>query len=103
MFFAETISVGVSAWVFFALLTAPGMVLEFWYKALERLAENGWAWIAKPLGYCGVCFSGQCGFWWYLVESGRRWQFSEHAIFTCQTVFFFWLANEFSKKIERKW
>ena len=97
MMFLECASVSIVAWVFFAVLTSPGMIFERWYNFLERLNERA-PWLAKPLGYCGTCFSGQLGFWWYLLKYRSEWALSEHIIFTSQTIFFFiiikWLAQK---------
>jgi len=89
----ETLGVAISAWVFFNVLTAPGMVFEFWYKWLEKLNEKA-EWMAKPLGFCGTCFAGQLGFWWYLFTYGRTdWEPGAHIIFTSQVIFFFLALN----------
>ena len=89
----ETLSVAISAWVFFNVLTAPGMVFEFWYKWLEKLNEKA-PWMAKPLGFCGTCFAGQTGFWWYLFAYGRTdWEPGAHITFTSQVIFFFLALN----------
>ena len=100
MLFLESVSVAISAWVFFAVLTAPGMIFEFYYQWLERLAENGRSWTAKPLGYCGVCFAGQCGFWWYAFAHRADYVVGEHAVFTCQTIAFFLVIKQVSEIFE---
>jgi len=87
--FLECVSVAVVAWTFFEILTAPGQIFEFWYKRLEMLNEKGAGWLAKPLGYCGTCFAGQVGFWWYAVAHRGDWVFGNHIVFTCQTIAFF--------------
>ena len=101
MFF-ECISVALVAWTFFEVLTAPGMLFEFWYKWLERLAANGKEWIAKPLGYCGVCFTGQIGFWWYAIAHRADWILGGHIVFTCQTIAFY-LAIKRISEITHAW
>lgn len=97
-----SVSVAISAWAFFEVLTAPGMVFEFWYRWLERLSMAGGGWIAKPLGLCGVCFAGQFGFWWYAIAHRAEWVLGEHIIFTCQTLAFF-LAIKRISEISGAW
>ena len=86
MLYQESFSVAICAWVFFEVLTAPGMVFEKWYTMLERLAEKGYGNLAKPLGLCGPCHAGQWGFWWYMVGHRADWRFGELIVFTCQTI-----------------
>jgi hypothetical protein len=89
MLFIETVSVAIVAYIFADHLTGPGMIFEPWYQWLERLSSDGKEWMAKPLGYCGFCFSGQVGFWWYLIAYRDRWILGEHIVFACQTMFFY--------------
>jgi hypothetical protein len=95
---AECFGVSVSAWVFFGVLTAPGMIFEAWYSMLERMAANGRGWLAKPLGMCGACFSGQMGFWWYLVAYRDAWILGQHIVFTSYVIFFFLTIKSFWAK-----
>lgn len=99
MMFFDCISVAIVAFVFFAVLTAPGMVFEFWYNYLERLNSRA-PWIAKPLGFCGVCFSGQLGLWWYLISYRDEWVLGDHIIFIAQTIFFFLIIKSWANKNE---
>lgn len=102
MMFFECISVAIVAWTFFEILTAPGMIFEFWYQWLERLNNRNMEWLAKPLGYCGSCFSGQLGFWWYMVSHRSDWILGEHIIFTCQ-VLAFYLSIKRISEITKAW
>lgn len=98
MFFQECISVAIVAFVFFGVLTAPGMIFEFWYNWLQRLGENGMCWLAKPLGCCGACFAGQLGFWWYAIAYRAEWVLGAHIVFTSQTILFFLIIKHFMGK-----
>lgn len=89
MHFLQTISVAIVAFIFVEYLTAPGQVLEFYYQWLEGLHRKGRTWLAKPLGLCGICFSGQVGLWWYAIAYRDEWILGDHIIFTCQVIFFF--------------
>lgn len=99
MLFLESLRVAIVAYVFFGVLTAPGMIFEWWYNILEKWANNGREWIAKPLGYCGTCFAGQLGFWWYLIAYRDAWILGEHIVFISQTILFFLIV----KKGFEKW
>jgi len=94
MLILESLSVGIVAYVFFAVLTAPGMIFEQWFLILERMAENGREWMAKPLGYCGVCFAGQLGFWWYLIAYRDAWNLGAHIVFVSQSIIFFLIIKK---------
>ena len=96
MMFLECVSVAVLAWTFFEVLTAPEMIFQFWYRWMERIKNAGWGWLAKPLGYCGVCFTGQVGFWWYAIAYRSDWVLGEHVVFTAQTIAFFLVIKRVS-------
>lgn len=99
MLFFECISVAIVAFVFVNVLTGPGMIFECWYNFLERINERA-EWLAKPLGYCAVCFSGQLSFWWYLIEYRANWELSDHIVFVSQTIFTFMIINKWAQKNE---
>lgn len=102
MMFLECISVAIVAWCFFEVLTGPGMVFEFWYNWLEGFAADGKEWIAKPLGFCGVCFAGQVGLWWYAIAYRSDWVLGEHIVFISQTIAFY-LAIKRIAEISKAW
>jgi len=102
MLFFESLSVAIVAFVFFGILTGPGMVFEWWYLLLENWAENGREWLAKPLGYCGTCFAGQLGLWWYLIAYRGEWVLGNHIVFTSQTILFFLIIKKAFDKLD-KW
>jgi hypothetical protein len=53
------------AWVFSNVLTTEGNVLAFYGRWLEMLYQRRLTWLAKPLGWCGKCLSGQLALWTY--------------------------------------
>lgn len=99
MIVIECIAVAISAWVFFDVLTAPGAIFSGWYEILERLSVRA-MWLAKPLGYCGTCFAGQVGLWYYLIECRDEYSVIKHGIFVCCTIFFFLIIKKWAKKNE---
>lgn len=86
MYLLECLSVSICAWVFFEVLTAPGMIMDFWYTWLEKLNERGIHWLAKPLGLCGTCNSGQWGFWWYAFAYRADWNLGGQIVFSLQVI-----------------
>jgi hypothetical protein len=101
MLILESLTAGICAYVVFAILMQPGMILGFygdlvvkWYNEWPRK----WAWIAKPLGYCGTCFSGQFGFWWFVIRYSPT-DFFALVVFTLQTIFFFTLISNIKDKL----
>ena len=91
----EAIQVAIVAHVFFQYLFAPGHILGFWGAFVDRLASEGKEWLAKPLGHCGICFSGQVGFWWYLIAYRDEWILGDHLIFFTQVIFWFAIIKHY--------
>ena len=88
----ESLSIGICAWVATAILFQPGYLLEWWWNILDNWHKElpkKYRWIVKPLGYCGFCFSGQLGLWFYLFA----YPFcpAQNLIFAIQSIFF-WAA-----------
>lgn len=98
MFFLETISVAIVAWVFCTVLINEGMLFDWYGDWLHKL-NNTRPWLAKPLGYCLACFAGQLGFWWYAIAYRNNFVFGEQIVFTCQTIFFALLINRINARI----
>lgn len=90
----EALTVGIVAWVTTAILFQPGMILEWYWNALKtwegKLPEK-YKWIAKPLGLCGFCFSGQLGLWFYFFV--YPFDPVQNLIFALLTVFFWAVFN----------
>lgn len=80
--------VAVASWTLTQPLMQPGMLMWPWFRIIERLPQ----WIAKPLGYCSLCFAGQAALWLWV---GMEWQgrftgifYIKGALFVLLTVFF---------------
>ena len=101
MLILDSISAGLSAWVVCRVLMEPGMIFERWGDFVHRMHNRGFEW-AKPLGYCGVCFSGQWGFWFYLIAWRDRWQAGELIAFTLQTIAAF-MVVDYIKETGQTW
>lgn len=48
----------------FCFLGRDGMIFTFYQKLLDKLP----GWIAKPLGKCYACMTGQVLLWYYIIE-----------------------------------
>lgn len=103
MLILESFSAGLSAWVLCRVLMSEGMIFEKWGDFVWRLANSGREWIAKPLGYCGVCFSGQFGFWFYLIAWRDRIQAGELVVFTMQTIAAYMVVQFISESGKTWW
>lgn len=77
----------VTAWVFSEYLTRPGMIFSFWGNLLERLHQAGNDWLAKPLGWCSICFSGQLALWHYIFRA-KQYAVDEAVFFVSGAIFF---------------
>jgi hypothetical protein len=56
--------IAISAWVITGPLMDSDMIMEPYRLKLERLP----LWFAKPLGLCGICFTGQFALWFFLID-----------------------------------
>lgn len=103
MMLLESLAIGISAWVATAVLFMPGHLLEWWYNILDgwhNALPTKYKWVVKPLGYCGFCFSGQMGFWFYVLGAhfpissfAPEYRLADNLIFALQSIFFWALFN----------
>ncbi len=99
----EAFIIGICAWVTTAVLFQPGHLLEWYWNALktwEGKLPKKYKWVAKPLGGCGFCFSGQMGFWFYILAShlpvttfSPQYHLIDNLIFALLTIFFWAVLN----------
>ena len=104
MYLLESLSAGIIAWVTFAVLMQPGMILGWYGDMVSRWYNEWpreWAWMAKPLGYCGQCFAGQIGFWWFVLRYSPTDLFA-NLVFAGQTIFFFLLIQDVKTKLNEQ-
>ena len=57
------VCIAVVAWTVSNILMEDGGILYPYFRLLDRLAYNGKAWLARPLGMCAKCFAGQIALW----------------------------------------
>ena len=74
------------------------MALGWYYEWIERLYFKGYKSVAKMAGYCGACFSGQLGLWYYLIEYRSEWRLFDHIGFVCLTIFIFIQIKQWQDK-----
>jgi len=60
----------------FKFFTQEGMILEFWNKGLIKLMENGYGFLAYPLGYCVYCFN----FWITVFSFALTYDYSSFGL-----------------------
>ena len=107
MYLLESLSIGLCAWVATGVLFQPGNLLAWYWFLLDKWEGElpaRWRWIVKPLGKCGYCYSGQLGFWFFILSA--HFQFSifspiytvaDNAIFALQSIFFWAVCNGVSE------
>ena len=78
----DLIKISLITFIFYAL-GEPGMIFDWYQKLIGRLPELLW----KPLGGCLRCFSGQVGFWFYLIVYFKEYNFFDHLFFVSATIF----------------
>ena len=83
------ILIGIAAWAFTNILMDGEMIFGWWYKILNKLPE----WLAKPLGKCEYCLSGQMAFWFYLYEYWNDYDFFQHILLISLSIFIVELIN----------
>jgi hypothetical protein len=57
--------IGVFAYVFVCVLMEPKNIFELYGDLLAEL-NNKHPYLARPLGYCELCFSGQLSLWYFI-------------------------------------
>jgi hypothetical protein len=86
----ESIIIGIVGWVFCLILIQPDMIFAKWQVVLDKLPE----WLAKPLGGCEFCFTGQVALWYYLYQYHSTYGLIEHIAFICGSIFVVRLINK---------
>ena len=87
--------ISIISWVYCEILTDPGMILNWWWKVIKRLPE----WVAKPLGTCVYCFSGQVALWFYLWFVWRfdlNYNIFQHIFLISITIFIVKMINKWN-------
>ena len=57
------ITIGIFVFVMTHILFQYDCILHLYWKILDSLNSKGYWYIAKPLGYCDVCFAGEIALW----------------------------------------
>lgn len=77
----EAVKISLICYIFVAL-GEPGMIFAWYQKLINRLPE----WLAKPLGACGYCITGQVSFWYYLFTT-PHYNVIDHLFFSSLSIF----------------
>lgn len=63
--------IGVFGHVVATIVVQPGALLDRYWHWLDALHQRRPK-LAKPLGYCSLCFAGQVALWWQLFQHVPR-------------------------------
>ena len=75
----------VTAWTFVNVLEQPDMIFEKYFTLISKLPGH----IAKPLGLCSYCLSGQLALWYFIFfEFETLYNFIHLIVFISLTIFF---------------
>jgi hypothetical protein len=77
--------IGVFAYVFVCILMEPKSIFELYGDLLADL-NNKYPYLARPLGYCELCFSGQLALWYFVFE--YKYNFIQHILFISFAILF---------------
>lgn len=89
-FIAESLACAIVAWVFCIILIDAEMIFEFYGKLINKLPS----YLAKPLGECEYCFSGQIALWYYIYAHFHNYDVLLHITFISITIFAVRLINK---------
>jgi hypothetical protein len=78
----EIFKISLIAFMFYAL-GRKGMIFEFYQRWISHFPDK----FSYPLGKCVMCFSGQCGFWFYIVKYFHSYNLIEHLFFVSAVIF----------------
>jgi hypothetical protein len=82
----ESIIIGIIGWTFVHILIDVDMIFSRWWIVLNKLPD----WLAKPLGKCEYCLSGQIALWYFIINYGFNLAylvaFVSVSIFTCKLI-----------------
>lgn len=101
--FTLMIKIAIFAFIVSNVLTSQGHILEKYGDFLVYLLDRRLEIIAKPLGYCSLCFSGQLSFWFWLMSNSSRYSADiprslfEHITFVTTTIFINYAINRISE------
>lgn len=87
----ESILIGIVGWVFCLILIDDGMVFDKWWVVLNKLPM----WLAKPLGACEYCFTGQMALWIYLYKYHSTYGLLEHITYISVGIFTVRIINKY--------
>lgn len=68
----ECLKFAIIGYVFTTVLMAQDQLFGFWFRFLDVINRSyHWGWlVAKPLGWCERCFTGQLSMWAYFYLYG---------------------------------
>lgn len=94
----KALQLATLAYVVCVLLMRPGYIFMPYAKLLLKLNKKA-SWLAKPLGYCELCFAGQLALWVWLEQNAFEYTHNiftallRHGLFVASTIFFAYLIT----------
>jgi hypothetical protein len=79
----------------FTALGEPEMIFAPYQRLLNRLP----LWLAKPLGACSYCLTGQVSLWYYVITKPFKWNYE----FIIELLFFVSLSVFLIAIYEKIW
>ncbi len=79
------LELAVIAYVYSVVLTEPEMILNSWYRFLEKYIGD-YQWLFKPLIDCYKCVAGQMALWSYPILT-QHYTIFGHLTTICMTIF----------------
>ena len=105
IYFQTAFELAVIAYVFVCILQTDKNMFVLYGDFLNWLASFKYGYIiAKPLGYCEICFAGQLAFWLYLKYNYKNYlnnwfeNIYTHIFFISLTILFTFLINKIIKR-----
>jgi len=76
----------VAGYVWTALLTEPGEILDFMPALVYRLTKSSF--LMKAFFQCGKCAAGQIALWGYVILWWSEYSIKEHLFIVVFSIFF---------------
>lgn len=86
----------IIGFVWSEILTQPGHMFNSLFNWIDK---NFNSIIAKPLGGCALCVTGQIALWTYLYTYRHDYNIFQHIAFISSSIFITWLLLKLQEKL----
>lgn len=105
----EAAAIAVIAFTYAVILVEPEEILERFYKLIYKLANKTkseceppkFRWWFKPVIDCEKCVAGQIALWYYLIKYRSAYNFIDHLLLICTSIFIVTFIKLIYKWIQR--